>query len=138
MRNNGTFRPLMAALLGCLVGCADLPRLASFRHDSARDSGEAQALAEQRYAFLTARDPAALDWLLTHAVHSGQTVGEVEQVLGQTAEREHADRELKTSAGNYLETDVGYRWGPDANGRSIVLFFREGRLVNFDPSELAR
>lgn len=129
-------RRLLAAaglLLVASLGCAGLPVLPGFSNDIHTESD----IAAHRYQFQTERDPAALTWLLANGIHNGQSIAEVGQILGETGEREYADRELKTTGdGHYLETDVAYRWGPDANGRTIILFFRDGKLVNFDPSEL--
>ena len=56
---------------------------------------------------------------------------EVEQVLGEPGERETDMSRLK-SDGIYQTTDLVYKWGPDQSGHSVVLFFRDGHLVNFD------
>lgn len=92
--------------------------------------------AEQRQKFQTERDPAAFRWLLVHRVHNEMTVEEVANVLGEAGERRFDDAEFKTNGGFYQTTDIGYQWGPDRSGHSVVLFFREGKLINFDPMEL--
>jgi hypothetical protein len=90
---------------------------------------------EYRERFLTERDPEALRWLLSNRIHNEMTVTEVANVLGEKGERRFDDREYKTNGGFYQTTDVGYQWGPDKNGHSVVLFFRDGKLVHFDPAE---
>jgi hypothetical protein len=127
-------------VLACagLAGCGGLPKFTLPGLGSPRDAATEQALSEYRYQFQVDRSPEAFNWLLTHCIENGQSVAEVGQVLGETGEREFSDRAMKSHSGHYLETDTGYRWGPDANGRSVVLFFRDGKLVHFDPDELRR
>jgi hypothetical protein len=134
MRNATSVTGLLLSAL--FVGCADLPTLSTLPGISSPKISETDT-AKHRYEFQTNRTPASLDWLLVNRIHNGQSVAEVGQLLGETGERELADRDLKTSGdGHYLDSDVAYRWGPDAHGRTIVLFFRDGKLVNFDPDEL--
>ena len=97
------------------------------------DSDSSIATYRQRY--LTDRDPEALGWLLGNAIQQGMTVGDVSDVLGQEGEREFDDRRLKTGGHHYRATDVAYRWGPDSNGRAVYLFFRDDKLLNFDPEQ---
>lgn len=91
---------------------------------------------EQRQKFLNERDPDAFRWLLTHRIHNEMSVEQVAHVLGESGERRFDDREYKTNGGYYQTTDVGYQWGPDRKGHTVVLFFRDGKLINFDPAEL--
>ena len=92
--------------------------------------------AEFRQKFVAERDPAAFKWLLTRRIHNEMSVAEVASVLGEAGERRFDDREYKTNGGNYHTTDVGYQWGPDRTGHTVVLFFRDGKLIHFDPAEL--
>ena len=92
--------------------------------------------AEFRQKFVAERDPAAFKWLLAHRIHNEMSVAEVASVLGEAGERRFDDREYKTNGGNYHTTDVGYQWGPDRTGHTVVLFFRDGKLIHFDPAEL--
>lgn len=132
------FRNMAGSLIAlALFGCAEIPVLPIPGFGPVAASEKDTAV--NRYEFQTNRDPQALNWLLTNCIQNGQTVSEVSRFLGETGEREFADRELKTSGdGHYLDSDVAFRWGPDANGRTIILFFRDGKLVNFDPAELRR
>ncbi len=79
--------------------------------------------------------PAALRWLLANRIQAGMSVAEVEKVLGQTATREFNDTWLKTKGGHYRSGDSTYKWGPDSEGRTLYLVFREGKLVNFNPRD---
>ena len=90
---------------------------------------------EQRQKYMNERDPDAFRWLLTHRIHNEMTVEQVAHVFGESGERRFDDREYKTNGGFYQTTDVGYQWGPDRTGHTVVLFFRDGKLINFDPAE---
>ena len=43
------------------------------------------------------------------------------------------DSRYTRNGGHYRENDVLYKWGPDNEGRTILLAFRDDKLVNFDP-----
>jgi hypothetical protein len=121
--------------VGSAVGCASSdPRWQEFFEPFAPQVSVAEINA-QRTAFQTDRTPAALDWLLAHQLESGMSVAVVNQAIGETGEKVEQDLALKQHGGQYQATDVGYKWGPDTNGRSVVLFFRDGKLVHFDPTE---
>ena len=125
---------LLASLSG--IGCEALTdsatsgrSLFSVRRDDTRDE------IKYRERFRTDRDPEAMRWLLANRVRSGMTAADINGLLGDTGEREFNDRWLKTNGGLYRSGDVVYRWGPDNEGHSVYLVFREDRLVNFDPKE---
>jgi hypothetical protein len=87
---------------------------------------------EHRKQFSQEKDPQAFRWLMAHSLNNGMTVKEVERALGDVGERIYDDVELKSHHGEFLHTDVAYKWGPDTDGNSAVLFFREGRLIQFE------
>lgn len=120
--------------LGCtMLHEAGIPGFERYVKDA-----DAPLVADYQRRFQVDSDPAALNWLLSRRVRTGMSVAQINDILGESGERVTDDQELKAFAGQYLRTDVGYKWGPDANGRSVVLFFRDGRLVHFDPHEFAR
>ncbi len=124
-------------LTGFLVGCetlhhAGVPGLEQYVKDEA-----AIEAPKQRERFQLDRDPAAFSWLLAHRIQNGMSVSEVGEALGDSGEEFSSSQALKGNAKEYQTTDVGYRWGPDAQGRSVILFFRENHLVNFNPREFA-
>jgi hypothetical protein len=126
---------LVAGGVVCLgIGCAQLdPRVVNAVWPNRQGATDAET-GSHRSRFQIDRDPESLNWLLAREVHNGMSVA-VNEVLGESGEEvEHAG-EMKRGGGQYQQTDVGYKWGPDTNGRSVVLFFREGKLVNFDPEE---
>ncbi len=122
-------------LIGLLAGCetlhnAGVPGLEQYVKDE-----DAIAAPEYRERFQLDRDPVAFTWLLRHRVRSGMSVMEVNEALGEAGEEFSHSEAYKKHTDGYQSTDVGFRWGPDAKGRSVILFFREGNLVNFNPDE---
>jgi|GEM_PF-1040990 len=75
----------------------------------------------------------ALYWLLSHKIRNGMQLPEVEDALGETGEQTNEFNLIKSDL--FQTTDVAYKWGPDNKGNSVVLFFREGRVVNFDQKD---
>ena len=128
-----TLSLLMIALLsGCgSIEQSSLSRMLPFGNKTNLAPQE----AEQRQKFLNDRDPDAFRWLLSQRVHNEMSAEQVAHVLGESGERRPDDREYKTNGGFYQTTDVGYQWGPDRTGHTVVLFFRDGKLINFDPTE---
>lgn len=128
--------PVTVTVLLLAAGCEGGPGglFADWQPPGAASSLDQQHIS-YRERYQTERDPDALRWLLAHRIQQGMTVGDVNEALGQEGEREFDDLHLKTKGGSYRASDVAYRWGPDSRGRSVYLFFRDGRLVNFRPGE---
>ncbi len=126
---------LVLCLAGLLVGCetlhnAGIPGLEQYVKDEV-----AIAAPEYRERFQVERDPAAFNWLLRHRVRTGMSVGEVSEALGDAGEEFSNSQALKKNANEYQTTDIAYRWGPDSKGRSVILFFRDGKLIQFNPND---
>lgn len=133
----GAIRCRMTAALGgllvvSLLGCSTLPILAEL---TPKPEPTKQEVAEHRQKFLIDGDPDAFRWLTANQLENGMTVDEVGAVYGDPGEMLEQDGQYKNKGGLYQTTDQGYRWGPDREGKSITLFFREGRLIYFDPKE---
>lgn len=128
------WRPLFGcvAIVIILAGCEGGPGNVFTGRQTPQGKADS---ATYRERYLSDRDPEALEWLLGHVVQQGMTVGDVGEALGQHGEREFDDRSLKTGGHHYRATDVAYRWGPDSNGRTVYLFFRDDKLLNFDPDQ---
>ena len=62
------------------------------------------------------------------------TLSEVNRVIGQDGHRRWNDAQFKSRNAGVLTTDESWTWGPDEKGTSYILFFRNDRLVNFEPS----
>lgn len=90
---------------------------------------------KMRSRYQTEKDPAAIRWLLAHRVQQGMNVGQVSQILGEDGQRRYDDVALKERNVAFRVTDETYQWGPDNKGQVYVLFFRDGRLVNFNPRD---
>lgn len=96
---------------------------------------EAQLADKQRKRFRRALDPAAFRWLLANRVRSGMTLGEVNRELGQDGNRRYEDAQFKARNIGVQRTDETWEWGPDKEGTTYILFFRNDRLTGFDPSQ---
>lgn len=125
----------LATLLCLLAGCAGVNVQETLLGTSSQPAASAVDISERRTAYLIDRDPVAFRWLLATQLENGMSVTAVSEVLGEQGELYSDDRELKTNGGQYHQTDVAYRWGPDRRGRSVILFFRDGKLIHFDPNE---
>jgi hypothetical protein len=90
---------------------------------------------EHRREYAETHSRKSMRWLLGHRVHAGMSYNDVCHVLGEEGERETKDRALKTTATNVRLDDEVYSFGPDSDGRSLYLFFRDDRLINFDPTD---
>lgn len=126
---------LAVLLAGLLAGCetlhnAGVPGLEQYVKDEA-----AITAPKYREQFQVDRDPVAFNWLLRNRVRTGMTVGEVSEALGDSGEEFLNSQGLKKNANEYQTTDVAYRWGPDSQGRSVILFFRDGKLIQFNPND---
>lgn len=98
-----------------------------------------EKLAEERSHrdnFAIHRDHESFYWLLSHKVANAMSRSEVEDVFGEAGEYTTDYKRLK-SDGLIQTTDSAYRWGPDNKGYSAVLFFRDGRVINYDRNDYA-
>ncbi len=133
-----SFDRLLCLVVGCglaIGGCTGIDRHDPFEILADGDPGTMSEANARRQEFQVDREPAALTWLLSHEIETGMSLASVNDALGESGERVFDDESLKRNANQYLQTDIGFKWGPDTNGRSVVLFFRDGKLVNFDPTE---
>jgi hypothetical protein len=126
---------VLLSLFALIAGCESLTGSQStFSSSSGNRAAEVEA---RRSRFLKSREPADLQWLLSNAVRSGMSRGEVSQALGESGQLVRDDSRFKRNGGHYRENDTIWKWGPDSRGQSIFLAFRGGKLVNFDPDEFA-
>lgn len=90
---------------------------------------------QHRQSYQKSRDPEDLRWLLANRISSGMSVSEVGRIIGQEGRRLYDDTWIKRGTGYYQSGDEAWKWEQDRNGQSLILVFREGRLVNFDPGD---
>lgn len=95
----------------------------------------AETEEEHRRAFQKDRDSKDLNWLLANRIDAGMTVKQVGGVIGESGSRVYQDSWVKNQGGNYRSTDEVWKWQAARNGQAIYLVFREGKLVNYDPSK---
>jgi len=81
------------------------------------------------------RDPESIRWLKANRLKQGMTLGDVNQVLGVNGVPVLNQRKFIGKSNLYRSSDVTYKWGPDADGNSHFLVFRDDKLVNYDPEE---
>ena len=121
------------ALLGIvgLIGCESMMEAGPGFGRSATESVDP---ADQRLLYKTDGDAEALRWLLRNEVKQGMPLADVNQVLGEDGIRQYDAGWVKNS-GSFRVDDEVYKWGPDADGNSIYLVFRDGHLTNYDASQ---
>jgi hypothetical protein len=119
--------------LALLSGCESPGWMHTLR-ESFSMSADAGYKAEEanRREFQATGSRKALVWLLANRIDTGMSYGDVCQVLGQDGEREYVDRWLKEKGSTFRLDDAIYRFGPDDEGHSYYLAFRDGHLVNYD------
>jgi hypothetical protein len=93
--------------------------------------------ARNRTEYQTTHSRKALRWLIANKLDAGMSLEDVSHIIGQDGELEQNSGWLKRKHGAYRVDDKAYRFGPDDKGESVYLFFREGKLVNFDPKQFA-
>ena len=127
-----------ALLLGLFAGAgcetlheAGVPGLAGFLNTEAAVQEEER----HRTEYQESRDPAELRWLMRNRIQSGMSPSEVSKVIGDEGERVYDDGWVKNEGGYYQANDEAWKWGPDREGKSVILVFRDRQLVNFDPRE---
>jgi hypothetical protein len=133
----GSVATALTALLTLFVtgcGTVSVPKLP----DMGNMFGEKSSLHEEeqhRQNYQSKRDPADLRWILANRISSGMSVSEVGRKIGEEGRRLYDDTWIKKGGGHYQSGDEAWKWEQDRNGQSLILVFREGRLVNFDPSD---
>ena len=127
--------PFVAAAMLVSSGCETVKEsgIPGLRPDLTKKYEANRIEQDHRDNFVVHRDHKSLYWLIANRVQNGMSLTDAEQILGEPGERETDMSRLKLG-GHYQTTDLVYKWGPDSEGYSVVLIFRDGHLVNFDPS----
>lgn len=90
---------------------------------------------DMRMEYQETGSPAAVRWLLAHSVKQGMEPAEVGEAIGDPGHRVENNGWITNDGGGFQIGDEVYKWGPDNDGNSYFLVFREHKLVNFDPRE---
>lgn len=130
----------LALVLGCLLlaSCETLKAPGSTADWFARNNkGHEREVQSYRTQWQTRRDKAAIRWLLATQIHNGLTPEEVSVRLGEVGVKEQNTREFKKEGDGFRIDDEFYKFGPDREGESYYLGFRDGQLVQFDAQRFA-
>lgn len=120
---------LCAGICAWLAGCESPAWTHKLSESFGSTAGEAE---NHRREYASNRSRKSLEWLLAHELQPGMPYREVCTALGEEGERELSDRALKKSP--LRVDDETYGW-PDNQGHILYLFFREGRLIHFNPED---
>jgi hypothetical protein len=121
---------------GVVAGC-ESPSWTHSLNESfgAKEKSGAGTEEQHRQEYADTHSRESLNWLLSHCVKPGHSYKQVCDILGEEGTHEPNDRLRKAHGETYRIDDEVYAFGPDSNGRTLYLAFREDRLVNFDPEE---
>jgi len=124
----------MLLLSSTWLGCESTSLNSSFLETLAgRPVVSEKEAAQRRAAYIEHHNREDLYWLLQNCVTTGMGVHEVAGVVGETPELEPHSQWLKQA--DFRVDDKVYKFGPDSQGQSVYLLFREGRLINHNPDE---
>src|SRR5262245_52836860 len=126
---------IAAVLAGIALSGRESPSWTHSLHESfnAAEEGRPKTEDEHRREYIANHSRKSMRWLLRHCVKAGMSYEQVCHALGTEGERDH-DPALKTGNLNVRIDDEVYSFG-DSEGRTLKLFFREDRLINFDPAD---
>lgn len=119
---------------GLLAGCETANLQKAMLPPAERHSPDEERQHRTRYQ--TDHDSDSIRWLLSRRVRQGMSEPDVAAILGEPGTPVPADQWIKNEGGYHMG-DETFKWGPDDAGRAYYLVFREGKLVNYNPSEFA-
>ena len=132
---------LAAGSAGLLAGCHgnELSRLHQLVFYGPIDESPAQRKLEEdnRRLYQTKRSRKAMRWLLQNRIQQGMSREDVNHVLGEEGQLEDNSRWLKEGSTLYRVDDELYGYGPDEQGSTIYLAFRDDKLIHFEPGQFA-
>lgn len=126
---------IFAALAAIALAGCESPSWTHTLHESfsATEAGGPRNEEEHRREYIANHSRKSMRWLLRHSVKPGMSYEQVCHALGAEGERD-PDPSLKTGNLNVRIDDEVYSFG-DSDNRNLKLFFREDRLINFDPTD---
>src|SRR5262245_32309762 len=112
------------------VGCESPAWVRSLNNAFALRPSEpgVQEREEHRREYLATHSRKSMRWLLAHCVNVGMSYKEVCRALGEEGAREEQDNWIKNRGGPYQVGDDVYAFGPDNEGQSVYLVFRDDQL----------
>lgn len=121
-------RILLVALIH-LTGCSMMNSLADLMQQEESLFAEAE---KRREEFLIERSEDSIKWLLSNLAKNGMSKGDIDRIVGEQGERVFDDTEILSGEGLYRADDRVYSWGPDRQGNTYMLVFRDDKLINFE------
>lgn len=130
----GVVRAGIAVL--AIAGC-ESPEWTRSLNDSFAAADQPNPKLEEQYReeYAATHSPKSMRWLLSHCVEMGMSYKKVCQIMKEEGAPVTGDKSVLSGGGNYRVGDEVYAFGPDTNGKTVYLVFREDRLVNYDRSE---
>lgn len=126
---------ILAPLLLGMVGCESFRTPIETFVTGRRPDNDKEVANEHREKFRSEGSADGIRWLLVNRVRQGMSVDDVAREIGLPGEQLF-DVPWRDSGGTRFQvTDEIYQWGPDAEGHSYPLAFRDGLLVNYNPAD---
>ncbi len=118
-----------------LTGCESPDWSRSLSNSFAGSDQPNPRLEEQyREEYAATRSAKSMRWLFSHCVEMGMSYKQVCQIMKEEGTPVTGERHL-LAGGSYRLGDDVYAFGPDTNGKTVYLVFRDDRLINYDRSE---
>jgi hypothetical protein len=119
------------------MGCENFHQTGASNGWTLFNSADTFREEEEQYRdrFVTEGDSQAVRWLLKNRIASGMELHDVNQILGQKGARQFDDGWIKNNGGTFRQSDRVYKWGPDGEGKTYMLVFRDDHLVNFNSDD---
>ncbi len=122
-------KALILVLTVQLMGCSVMDSLINLTQQKETLFAEAE---KQREEFLIERTEESIKWLLSNLAKNGMSKGDIDRIIGEQGERVFDDTDILSGDGLYRSDDLVYSWGPDKQGHSYMLVFRDNKLINFE------
>jgi len=124
------------------VGCSNpLTKLMFVNHKNRNPAMSSQKQYDRseeithRSRYQATRSSADLEWLMKNRIENGLTVDSVNNILGQKGKALDAENQVSQASASSGSKDGTYEYGPDDQGRTYHLTFRNSRLVEYTPSD---
>ncbi len=126
----GCFLCLVLGLAAGLSGCGQTGGFLLLGTETQRGTEAEEIFHREQY--LGTHSAESMRWLLLNRLRNGMNKQQIDAIIGEEGEREFRDQGILGEGGLYRADDIVYRWGPDRDGNSYLLVFRDDHLVNFE------